>query len=326
MQLAHAKRGGDHVNLCPDPQGASLYGNFWPTSVFDVEDYGAVHDGETDDVWAVQAAINECSAAGGGYVYMPAGEYYLYAGHNANFYSIGCLTELRNGVHVIGDGPGATIIANGRVSVCAFAGGYVDNVGVQDMSQYTIPPTVGSGEGIKLGGCTNVYVSNFVGGIGGSCMGFYGCNDVLIEDCIGSDCDTYCFAFSSHVGTDTYVSGTNNVIRNCEAYGSPAAFGFRLGGGGRDEGDRQADVTIENCYSHDNNYGFGLTWAEDSNLTDCVAEDNVSHNVYIGGSRRIDIHNMTYSGTGGSSAFIVTNANNPTAFAVYGDSTDIVED
>jgi hypothetical protein len=42
---------------------------------FNVEDYGAVHDGTTDDTAAVQAAIDACMAAGGGTVFFPNGIY-----------------------------------------------------------------------------------------------------------------------------------------------------------------------------------------------------------------------------------------------------------
>ncbi len=44
---------------------------------FNVEDYGAVHDGSTDDTSSIQAAIDACFAAGGGTIYFPAGIYQL---------------------------------------------------------------------------------------------------------------------------------------------------------------------------------------------------------------------------------------------------------
>jgi len=43
--------------------------------VFNVEDYGAVHNNSTDDTAAIQAAINACHAAGGGVVFFPIGIY-----------------------------------------------------------------------------------------------------------------------------------------------------------------------------------------------------------------------------------------------------------
>lgn len=44
---------------------------------FNVEDYGAVHDGTTDDTPAIQDAIDAAYAAGGGTIYFPAGIYQL---------------------------------------------------------------------------------------------------------------------------------------------------------------------------------------------------------------------------------------------------------
>ena len=47
------------------------------THFFNVEDYGAVHDGVTDDTVAIQAAINACVAAEGGDVFLPNGIYVI---------------------------------------------------------------------------------------------------------------------------------------------------------------------------------------------------------------------------------------------------------
>jgi hypothetical protein len=48
-------------------------GNF----LFNVEDYGAVHNGTTDDTAAIQATINACHDAGGGTVWFPGGTYLI---------------------------------------------------------------------------------------------------------------------------------------------------------------------------------------------------------------------------------------------------------
>jgi hypothetical protein len=46
-------------------------------TIFNVENYGAVHDGTTDDTDAIQAAINAAFSAGGGQVYFPKGVYII---------------------------------------------------------------------------------------------------------------------------------------------------------------------------------------------------------------------------------------------------------
>lgn len=46
-------------------------------TVYSVEDYGAVHDGVTNDTAAIQSAIQACFDGGGGTVYFPKGTYLL---------------------------------------------------------------------------------------------------------------------------------------------------------------------------------------------------------------------------------------------------------
>jgi len=56
-----------------------LCGNTWALPAngvpFNVTEYGALGDGQTKDTYAIQKAIDTCSAAGGGTVYFPAGKY-----------------------------------------------------------------------------------------------------------------------------------------------------------------------------------------------------------------------------------------------------------
>jgi hexosaminidase len=47
----------------------------WPQTLFNVMDFGAVGDGLADDTAAVQAALAEAQAAGGGIVFFPRGRY-----------------------------------------------------------------------------------------------------------------------------------------------------------------------------------------------------------------------------------------------------------
>lgn len=45
--------------------------------IYNVEDYGAVHDGTTDDTVAIQATITACNVGGGGVIYFPIGIYVI---------------------------------------------------------------------------------------------------------------------------------------------------------------------------------------------------------------------------------------------------------
>lgn len=64
---------GDGVTIPLASSGGSGGG----MTVFNVEDYGAVHDGVTDDTSSIQAAINAAYVAGGGIVYFPSGTYII---------------------------------------------------------------------------------------------------------------------------------------------------------------------------------------------------------------------------------------------------------
>ena len=71
-----------------------------------VKEFGAKGDGTTDDRQAIQAAIDAAAAAGGGTVYLPAGEYRVSGGGEP---SDGAL-ELKDNVYLQGAGMGKTVI------------------------------------------------------------------------------------------------------------------------------------------------------------------------------------------------------------------------
>jgi len=73
---------------------------------FNVKDYGALGDGVSDDTAAIQAAIDAAYVAGGGTVYLPAGEYRVSGGEEP---SDGCLM-LKSNVYLVGAGMGETVI------------------------------------------------------------------------------------------------------------------------------------------------------------------------------------------------------------------------
>ena len=82
--------------------------------------YFAVGDGRTDDRIAIQTALNDCNAAGGGQVYLPAGVYLLTSGP----------LLLPDGANMVGAGMNVSTIklgdnVNGPV-ITDFSAGYPD--------------------------------------------------------------------------------------------------------------------------------------------------------------------------------------------------------
>lgn len=83
-----------------------------PTVINAVTEHGATGDGVTDDMPAIQNALDACSAAGGGIVYLPAGTYLIgTAASTGTFLTVPSLVTLR------GAGPKASVILSASTQV-----------------------------------------------------------------------------------------------------------------------------------------------------------------------------------------------------------------
>lgn len=76
------------------------------TVSFDVDNYGAIGDGQHDDTAAIQKAIDAASAAGGGEVHLARGTYIVSGDGKTDD---GALI-IKSNVQLVGDGEGATVI------------------------------------------------------------------------------------------------------------------------------------------------------------------------------------------------------------------------
>lgn len=304
-----------------------------PTDVYNVMDYGAVADGATDDTDSVRAAVAACYAAGGGTVYMPAGEYLFNSGYTV-MSGLHASVELKSGVHVLGAGTGSTIIHGTHSAASAFGSYWADNLSVRHVGYYSTIATLTNL--IKFSACSNVVIDNCLSHDSQGGIAFYSCKDSVITNCVVHDCEDYGIAVAESQKWEQLTSGA--TVTDCEAYNcvqnafraSGITPGTRTETDGKTDPDRCDGVIFTRCYGHDSCYNFRGSYASDMTMIDCKAEDAVRaghsvFNVLLGGVETALIHNTTYSGAGGTAAFVVTDASWHDMFLLYGASSGIVE-
>jgi hypothetical protein len=81
-------------------------------ALFDVQTYGAVGDGTTDDTAAIQSAI-DATPANGGVVFFPPGTYKVVATLNID-----------KPLEILGSGPHATVVSSAHATNNAFETSY----------------------------------------------------------------------------------------------------------------------------------------------------------------------------------------------------------
>jgi hypothetical protein len=122
-----------------------------------VKDFGAVGDGTTNDIVAVQAAMDALNAVGGGTLKFPAGTY-LFSGNYTPISNASRMVDgvtLRSNVSIVGDGP-STIIKMSANCCYAFTGRFratpvtnLTNIEFKNLSfQMPITPHDAGGGGV----------------------------------------------------------------------------------------------------------------------------------------------------------------------------------
>lgn len=131
-------------------------GALWRARVFDVKQYGALGDGATNDLAAINAAATAANAAGGGIVFFPPGTYQISAG-----------LTLFSTVEYVGVGPALSIIratSNFVVFTGATMPRAVRNIGLAKSSTMTQwVANTGSGS-VLFEDCT--FAGTSAGGVG----------------------------------------------------------------------------------------------------------------------------------------------------------------
>jgi len=175
---------------------ALLVGN----GVFNVKDYGAVGDGTTDDLIAIQAALTACGSAGGGVVYIPAGTFHV---TNvllvpSNVMLVGAGMKATTILNPAGALPGKTVGSDLIFASIALVG--VTGAGVKDLC-VDHQTNGNTSNGILLGSATGALTTNSI------------VDSVRVR------------GYASHQYLIWNYRGQNNIISNnvCDGYVTPGA-------------------------------------------------------------------------------------------------------
>lgn len=277
----------------------SYLGDQWLQSVsasnYNVMDYGAKHDGVTDDAPAINAAINAANAAGGGTVYMPAGTYMLKTdgpelikAYNTYHASI----IMKSNVILKGAGNPATklVRAASGYTVAIGADGAFNNFGFEDfyITQYT--NGTNGDDGVKIFGATNGHFTNVtIGGENGSQFYtpfmLYGVQNVTLTNCVAIGGRAVAgFVVSNDVDGTPYAQNTNGVyFENSSASNvntdSGISFGFNIYNESSSLPYIQ-NVTCNNCTVSNSTGGFYFNYTTHPTITNSNLV-NVNGNKYF---------------------------------------------
>jgi len=263
-------------------------------AVFNVMDYGATHNGSTDDFGAFHDAV-EAAQATGGTVYAPAGTYKLTGashggGIDAPNSSCKGLIYLPSNVTLLGDG--ATTILQDRSttnSVSCIITTAQTNVNIKNLAiDVDAAHKAASADCIKMMGCSDSTIENVSGA--GSYIGlnFSGCTDCTFTDVLMTSCGlgfsgrTTAWCAGIDGGAD-YMDIDNVSFSYCESDSADDAdmgWGILAWKNQSDEDEMNAgttltNVTLDHCSSHDSYYsGAYFTNIEHLTITDSAFDDN----------------------------------------------------
>ena len=236
-------------------------------AVYNVRDYGATGDGTTDDTVAVQAAISAANNAGGGVVYVPAGNYRLTA--TINVYSR---------ISIRGDGDQVSVLSQTGTTATGLRGIDVMFLDVRDIQLKGPGTGSASGPGIYLSrsgnaNCEGITLENVF-------VWQFGDSGVAISLPIASTFTRVVAQQNGAFGISLYGGGTSCALAGCYANGN-GQIGYNLG---------LAYSQLTGCAADSNGIGYYVS-SGSTNITfsSCGAEDTIYHDTtYDGTAWKID--------------------------------------
>ena len=293
--------------------------------VFNIKTYGAIGDSVTLNTEAIQKTIDACHAAGGGVVWVPAGDYVigtitlrsnitlsldygasLLGSQNFADYATNlskpregwahCLIYAENATNITIEGLG---VIDGRGTREAFPWGKGPSprlMRMENCDQLTFSGITYKRSafwGLHLIDCRNIHFDAVTiysrnNNRGNDGMDLDGCENVLVENCdINSGDDAICLKSSLN-------PCKNIVVRNCKisSHTAPLKFGASSHGG-------FIDISVTNCYFYDSPMGaIKLELVDGGRLENVdisrIVMENVGNPIFI----RLGSRGKTY-GKGG---------------------------
>lgn len=225
-------------------------------ATYNVLDYGADNTGATNTTTAIQAAITAANTAGGGNVFIPAGNYLI------------GVVELKSNVDILGVGKASKFTTSSHTSG-AIHGNAVSNINISNIfiqgNNLVDPSNPQNGDtGIYLDGCTNVKVQHCI------VDGVFAWGMISVDN---SDLIDFSHNTVTNIGNQSAIAcdnGTtnfiisNNLISNGKLYGVEVESSSLTNRWGTITGN-----VIENCVA-----GISINYV----CEDIVIQNNVLQN------------------------------------------------
>jgi hypothetical protein len=272
-----------------------------PHSAFDVTSYGAKGDGQTNDTAAIQKAIDACTQAGGGVVYLPAGNFLtgtIFLKNNVTLHL--CAGATLWGSRNIADySTNHLIFAQDAENIAIEGDGTINGNGDAFWDARFRPKEPRPSPLIELIGCRNVHIRDvrirnqpgwgihpwqcdgvFIHGVsmitdmrGPNTDGIDpdSSRNVMISDCyIESGDDTICLKTDKRPGEATAQPCERVTVDNCVLISDDSAIKF----GTASWGDFR-DCTFANCVISGSHYGLAM-YIKDGALVEGISFANIT--------------------------------------------------
>jgi len=233
------------------------------TQTFDVKAFGALGDGQTDDTDALMSAAQAATQAGGGTIYLPAGEYCMRFFRAAKFDGV----LVTQGCELVGDGPDRTVI-RGIAEVADANWNTARLIIVQSGTRVA---------GITFNGVRDEFNRNTFKNYAAILLRTErGASDILVEDCHFHGQ----YGNGSREGFGLSIAESHAVaLRRIEAYDND---GSGISIDGNFDGQRSHDVTVDDIRVYRNGWqGIAVHVAERVVVTRASAYENVRHGLNI---------------------------------------------